>query len=186
MALCAICYTRIGKRKCVDSNIFVCSQCCGSTRNVEKCTGCEYNEPTGFEKNSYTGVPGFSIKQMADDNTLQRYSDAIEGAICKFDYEHNLQLKDELALRVLELLIDKFYFKKDVIPGENELLNKLYNNLIWVISKNLKAVSDSDITKIVKTIYASVKRHTLLGKREYLNFILAYVGIDGMRVIGNR
>ena len=89
-------------------------------------------------------------------------------------------------MRVLELLIDKFYFKKDVIPGENELLNKLYNNLIWVISKNLKAVSDSDITKIVKTIYASVKRHTLLGKREYLNFILAYVGIDGMRVIGNR
>ncbi|NCO56345.1 MAG: hypothetical protein COZ21_05075 [Bacteroidetes bacterium CG_4_10_14_3_um_filter_31_20] len=185
MAICAICNTRKGKRKCIDSDTFVCSQCCGSTRNTEKCTGCEFNNPTGFEKNPYISVPGFSIKQMADNISLQNFSEVIENEICKFDYEHNMQLKDDIALHVLELLLDKFYFKKEIIPGENELLNEFYNMIIWAISKNLQGVSQNDIAKILKTIYASVKRHTL-GKREYFDFILKFIGIDGMRIIGNK
>ncbi len=38
---------------------------------------------------------------------LQKYSNAIEGAICSFDEETGRGMNDTIPIRVIELLLDK-------------------------------------------------------------------------------
>ena len=60
MAKCPICNSRKGKRKCLISDSFICSLCCGNIRKAETCLGCTfYQKP----KRKYNEVPGiFSIR----------------------------------------------------------------------------------------------------------------------------
>ncbi|MDD1613155.1 MAG: hypothetical protein LUP98_00670 [Methylococcaceae bacterium] len=48
---------------------------------------------------------------MNDSDQLIDYSNAIEGALCAYDVENNKSLKDVDAIKILEMLIDKYYFK---------------------------------------------------------------------------
>jgi hypothetical protein len=48
---------------------------------------------------------------MSDETTLQDYADVIESAICQFDGEQNENLNDNIAFKLVELLLDKYHFK---------------------------------------------------------------------------
>ncbi|MDD1624863.1 MAG: hypothetical protein LUQ56_01160 [Methylococcaceae bacterium] len=56
-------------------------------------------------------MPSFTSSQMNDSDQLIDYSNAIEGALCAYDVENNKSLKDVDAIKILEMLIDKYYFK---------------------------------------------------------------------------
>ena len=46
---------------------------------------------------------------MANDLNLQDNADIIESAICQFDVDCNRAINDNIALRLIELLLDRYY-----------------------------------------------------------------------------
>ena len=43
---------------------------------------------------------------------LESYGNSIEGALCAYDIENEEKLKDSDAIRIIELLIDKYHFSQ--------------------------------------------------------------------------
>jgi hypothetical protein len=184
MAKCTICNSRKGKRKCIAADAFICSLCCGETRNFEKCDGCSYFKDTKSIRN-YKKAPHFPLSRMSNDPKLQDVANVIESTICQFDEKQNNNLDDNIVLRIIELLLDKHYFNDEKIAYKNKLEEEGANSIDQAINEELKNPSSEDLSKILGTIYRSVKRHTS-GHREYLDFIHDHVGIrlgKGARLI---
>ena len=110
MAKCSICHSRKGKRKCMAEDSFVCSLCCGQSRNPDKCTGCSYYKDVSHNKN-YRKVPFYGTQQMSDSMELQDISNVVESILCGFDIEAEDEFTDKVALQLLELAFDKYHFK---------------------------------------------------------------------------
>ena len=119
MAKCSICNSRKGKRKCKAQENFICSLCCGETRTFNKCNGCSFYKDTQSIRN-YKKVPHISLSRMSDETTLQDYADVIESAICQFDGEQNENLNDNIAFKLVELLLDKYHFKDKKLNFSNK------------------------------------------------------------------
>ena len=135
MAKCPMCNSKKGKRVCkLVENQKVCSLCCGTTRNSE-CIGCEhYKSP--LESRKYTIVPKYSPQDMEASFSLQGYSNDIETVLCNIDKEHNLELKDDVALSIYKLLMDKYYFKDSEFIGRVYISigqsNDVFNQLVFM------------------------------------------------------
>ena len=98
MAKCLICNSRKGKRKCLISDSFICSLCCGNIRKAETCLGCAfYQKP----KRKYNEVPAYSVSDMDGNIELESYGNAIEGALCSYDTKSGSKLKDSDAIRMI-------------------------------------------------------------------------------------
>lgn len=175
MAKCSICNTSKGKRKCKAVDSFVCSLCCGKTRNSEKCDGCSFYSGSEFIRD-YNKVPYYPVPEMANDLALQDRSDVIESAICQFDFDLDQSLTDSTALRLIELLLDKYYYEDEVIKFKGKLEENGFLTINEKIQKDIDNRFLEDLSKILSAIYRSIKRHTK-GGREYLKFIHQHVGI---------
>jgi hypothetical protein len=186
MVKCSICTFRKGKRYCKISETVICSLCCGESRKKETCLGCcYYKEPEPQKK--YKDLPMFSLQRMDDDIDLQSYANAIESTFCAFDQSENRQLSDRTALRILELLLDKYHFKQNYDNSEDNLVNKGFTIVLSTIKEDLADLPEDTIIKIIGTIYFVAKRRSK-GNREYLDFIHRYVGIkiaSGVRALPN-
>lgn len=184
MAKCSICNSRKGKRLCKISETAICSLCCAETRKKETCTGCpHYRDPK--PQNKYTDLPMFSLQRMEHDYDLQDYGNAIESTLCAFDQSMGNMLTDKTALGILELLLEKYHFKKQVLMPEDNLLAKGFPLVESTIKSDLPDIADETIEKLLGTIYFVAKRRSK-GNREYLDFIHEYVGIrvaKGMRAV---
>ena len=124
---------------------------------------------------------------MADNAELQDNANVIESSICQLDEEQNGNIDDKIALRLIELLLDKYYFNDKELKFRNLLEENGLNLIDQAIRKELEKISDEDLSKIIGTIHRSIKRHTK-GHREYIDFIHQYVGVKigkGMKVIKN-
>ncbi len=124
---------------------------------------------------------------MSNETTLQDYADVIESAICQFDRERNENLNDNIALKLVELLLDKYHFKDEKLNFSNKLEENGFVFIDQAIKEDLTSLSTEAITEILGTIYRSIHRHNLRD-REYLEFIHQHVGIrvgKGARVIRN-
>lgn len=174
MAICKICNVRKGKRECKDLSSYVCSQCCGAIREREECEGCPYFEPSGFERSRYGEVPRYSIKVMADDFSLNFQSRVIEDAISYFDRNSNWEISDAVPKKALELLMDKLHFNQEGTNDESDPAKILYTYLLEAINMDLANLNTTDKVKMISTVYASIKRHDVSGKRGYLDFIKAF------------
>lgn len=184
MAKCPICNSRKGKRKCLATNSFVCSICCGDSRKTDKCAGCSFFKDDKLVRN-YSKAPFLSVEQMANSPDLQDYSNVIESAICQFDHDHHENLSDREILRFLELLLDKYFFGDSAFNFENQLEKEAFALIDQAIRDDLKELSNQDVSRVMGTIYRSVKRRTT-GNREYVEFIRQYVGVrigPGIRVM---
>ncbi len=83
MAKCTICNSRKGKRKCLLSDSFVCSLCCGNTRTEEACSECGfYQKP----KRQYNEVPAYFVSEMDGNMELESY-----GTPLKVRYVHMMK-----------------------------------------------------------------------------------------------
>jgi hypothetical protein len=184
MAKCPLCNSRKGKRKCPATNGFVCSICCGDSRNAEKCGGCAFFKDDNLSRN-YSKTPYVPLQEMADNADLEDYANAIESAVCQFDLDRHQNIADKQALRLLELLLNKYFFGDLTFNFENELEREGFEFIDRAIQDDLGELGNQEVSKIIGTIYRSIKRRTN-GNREYIEFITQHVGArvgKGIRAI---
>ena len=182
MAKCFICNSKKGKRKCLIVDGLICSQCCGNTRTEAACLECAYYQKP---KRKYNEVPAYSVSEMDENITLASYGNTIEGALCAYDIRSDGKLKDSDAIKIIELLIDKYHFQDQKMDEENELIANGVNYVEKAIIEDLQKVGNDKIVKILGVIRFVAKRRTQLG-REYMNVIHHYVGErigSGIRVL---
>jgi hypothetical protein len=183
MAKCIICKERKGKRFCKITNTLICSICCNENRDPEYCAGCSFFCEIITEK-KYRDIPRIALPRMDKDDELQGYANTIESTLCALDAYSPGGIGDKIALRILELLLDRYYFKKETLTFENAQLQAFFSQMENAIKSDLNDVSDSILSQIIATIYFVANRRTH-GNREYLDFIHQYVGIRvsrGLRV----
>jgi hypothetical protein len=184
MAKCTVCDSRKGKRKCTISDGHVCSLCCGQIRKEEACLGCAFFRKTE-RKRSYSEVPSFSTQQMEANIDLQDYSNAVEGAICKLDSEANNAMTDDDAIKLLELMMDKYHFGDETPELDGAVLEKAFHYMIDVVDSDLRDVPRYTLVKILKVIHFVARRRSR-GGREYMKVINDLVGVrvaKGVRIM---
>ena len=116
---------------------------------------------------------------------MQEYSNAVEGGLCAFDNETGNQVKDDVAIRILESLLDRYYFKEEIFEFSDSIIEQGFNELKSVIETDLKKVSEEEIIKILAVIRFVAKRRSR-GGRDYFSIIHNYVGErvgEGMRIL---
>ena len=171
---CVICLSKKGQRDCRLTGSQVCSLCCGQNRKQEGCSGCEYYKGAKLYRN-YSRIPYFSSVEMQDDLELQSYSNSIEATLCQWDNSFHNRLKDEYALKVLEMLLDKHFFHDEDVSAADAVLQKGFDLVSTSIKEDLSVLSKETLTKIISVIHFVAKRRTT-GGREYLDFISKFVG----------
>lgn len=122
---------------------------------------------------------------MASDFQLQSYADAIEGTLCVWDRSHQRLLSDVSALRIIEMLLDKYYYHDSDVSCTDSLLREGFDMVLNSISDDLADVSEGVIVKILGVIHFVARRRSH-GGREYLDVIQQYVGLrvgSGMRLL---
>ena len=184
MAKCTLCNSRKGKRKCLVSDSMICSLCCGTSRSEDACMGCSYYQKP---ERKYNEVPKFTTMQMDKDTQLADCSNVIEGALCSYDIELENKLQDRDAIKILELLLDKYHFSDGKIENEDPLLLSGFNCVEKAIIKDLAKIDKEILVKILGVVRFVANRRTKLG-REYMTIIHQYVGqrLDtGVRVLPN-
>lgn len=174
MAKCSICNSRKGKRKCIADDSFVCSLCCGQSRNSDKCTGCSFYKGDSYNRN-YRKVPFYGIRQMSDSMELQHISNALESILYSFDTETENDFTDKTVLQLLELAFDKYHFKDSELVFSNSALKILFERMLQLIEQDLFDTPKEQLIKVLSSIYRSVQRRTN-GGREYLTFVQQFVG----------
>ncbi len=175
MAKCPMCHSRNGKRKCLNTDSFVCSECCGETRNEDNCSTCSFYQQPEI-KNIYSHIPRYTPKQMAASMDLQECSNTIEGAFCAFDSEMGYTLQDGVLIKILELLLDKYHFKETITYFEKDkLVEKGFLHTLQAIKEDLPTVPEEKLAKVVGVLYFVAKRRSE-GRREYLTTIRELVG----------
>lgn len=103
-------------------------------------------------------------------------SEVIESAIATFDYATDDQMNDYDAIRILEMLLDVYYFLEAPPTSENSLITEGFSKLFNETQKKLAHVDHSELSKILGAIWFIAQRRTT-GKREYLQIIRQYVGV---------
>ena len=181
---CPLCNSRKGKRRCLIADGSVCSLCCGQTRNEDTCQNCSFYKEPKLNRN-YKEVPSYSTKQMEASIELQDFSNAIEGSICSFDNQTGNTIYDTVAIRIIELLLDKYHFNDEILKFDNELIQNGFDHVNQTIENDLQDVPRETIIKVLGVIHFVAKRRTT-GRREYLKIINDYVGghvAPGLRVL---
>lgn len=172
MAKCSLCNSRKGKRKCLVDDTWICSLCCGTSRSAEKCKGCSYYKKP---KRKYNEIPKFTTIQMEKDERLADHANVIEGAFCSYDIQLDNKLNDNHAIKILELLLDKYHFLDENIDTQDQLIISGFKCVENAIKRELHNVEKSILVKLLAVIRFVAKRRTKSG-REYMNIIHQYVG----------
>ena len=92
---------------------------------------------------------------------------------------------DKIALQLLELAFDKYYFKDSELAINNSELKIQFERMSQIIEQDLTDISKEQLIKVMASIYRSIQRRTS-GGREYLTFVQQYVGArigPGVRVL---
>ena len=105
MAKCTNCKSRKGKRKCLATDTFICSLCCGEIRTAETCQGCSYYKEPRLSRN-YKSAPHFSLNMMINN-------------MLKFEFD--VDMNEEYSIKIL-----KFDEITQYIKNLSELLPDMY------------------------------------------------------------
>jgi hypothetical protein len=122
---------------------------------------------------------------MDGNPELESYGNSIEGALCAFDNDNNGLLKDKDAVRIVELLIDKYHFLDSEVEEKDNLIIDGVQFVDRSISEDLHDLNKEEIVKVLGVIRFVAKRRTKIG-REYMNIIHQYVGLrvaPGVRLL---
>ncbi len=174
MAKCSICNSRKGKRKCKTDETFICSLCCGQTRNIAKCEGCSFFK-NAKQSRSYRKVPFYGTNQMSDSMELQDISNTIESTFCGLELKYEELFNDKTAIGLLELFFDKYYFKDLMLNLGATAQKEQFNEMVEILEQDLSSTPEEQRIKVMASIYRSIQRRTN-GGREYLQFAQQYVG----------
>ncbi len=122
---------------------------------------------------------------MDGNMELESYGNSIEGALCAYDIENGGKLNDSDAIRIIELLIDKYHFKDQQMDREHQIIVNGVNYVDKSIREDLKDVGNEEIVKVLGVIRFVARRRTKIG-REYMTVIHQYVGqrvAPGIRIL---
>ncbi len=182
MAKCPICNSKKGKRKCPVQDGLICTLCCGTTRTEEVCSECGfYKKP----KRKYNEVPAYSVSEMDGNMELESYGNSIEGALCAYDIEIGGKLNDRDAIRIIELLIDKYHFQDQQMDQEHQIIVDGVSYVEKSIEEDLQDIGSEEIVKVLGVIRFVARRRTKIG-REYMEIVHQYVGprtAPGVRIL---
>lgn len=184
MAKCTICKSKKGKRKCKADDTFICSLCCGQSRNQDKCAGCSFYKNPALQRN-YRKVPFYEIPQMSGSIELEDIGNVIESTLCSMALESNELFQDKDAIKLIELFFDKYHFKDEELRFADTLQKKNFHEIIEVCAQDLPSITHDELVKVMAAIYRSIQRRTN-GNREYLQFAQQYVGArvaSGTRIL---
>jgi hypothetical protein len=160
----------------------ICSLCCGNTRTADACSACVfYQKP----KRKYEEVPAYSVSEMDGNMELESYGNSIEGALCAYDIENGRKLSDNDAIKIIELLIDKYYFQDQQMDQEHQMVVNGVSYVDKAIKEDLNDIQNDEIVKVLGVIRFVAKRRTNIG-REYMTLIHQYVGQrvgSGIRIL---
>ena len=178
MAKCSLCAKTKGKRNCLAYSGILCSSCCGSFREKEKCEGCAFFK-TGQQTRRYEKAPYFTTHQMAEDERLQGAGDVMEEAICAFDLSRKRITDDAFYQRVMERLLDHYHFRDEHPTFSDALEEECFAFIEEAIGKDLPGMSDDFLSRIIGAVYRSIKRHAggRYASRAYINFVHQFVGV---------
>lgn len=182
MAKCTVCNTRKAKRTCVITHTMICPACCGVTRSKQSCGDCQFYR---IPKRKYNEVPSYTPLEMQNDMDLQDYANAIEGSLVSFDLSTEGTIRDDLPIRVIELLLDTYYFHDETLDFNDELTEHAYHYVKEIIETDLPDIPTDTMIKVLGAIRFVAARRTM-GGREYLDIIHQYVGervSPGVRVM---
>jgi len=101
----------------------------------------------------------------------------IEAALATYNYSTNDRMRDDDAIRIMEMLFDTYYFNEAHIFEGNGLLENGYKCVIDYIRQDLPSVERNELIKIIGAIYFVARRRNI-GRRDYLAMIRKYVGIN--------
>ena len=166
------------------NDTFICSLCCGQSRNQEKCTGCSFYKNSVSNRN-YRKVPFYEIAQMSDSFELEAISNVIESTLCNMALESRDLFQDKDAIKLIELFFDKYHFKDDELQFADILQRNNFHKILEVCHQDLASTPQEELVKVMAAVYRSIQRRTN-GHREYLQFAQQYVGArvaPGARVI---
>jgi hypothetical protein len=136
-------------------------------------------------KRRYEEVPRYSVSEMDGNMDLQSYGNAIEGALCAYDIETEGKLNDSDAIRIIELLIDKYHFQDQKMDDDHQIIVNGVDFVDKSIKEDFKDVEDQEVVRVLGVIRFVAKRRTRIG-REYMTVIHQYVGQrigSGLRVL---
>ena len=90
---------------------------------------------------------------MDNDAERQDIANAIESSISSFDHESGDSIRDELAIRIIECLLDFYHFKQPYNNQNDELLTSGYHHIFDKLQHAFKRESHEEITKVLGAIY---------------------------------
>ncbi len=125
--------------------------------------------------------------EMEADLEKQQWTNAIESILVAFDMEHNRNLKDRDALRMMELILDWLHFGDDEVACEEKIRQEGYEDPVDLLFSDCKDAGRDVFLKCLGAVYYVAKRRSK-GRREYLDFIHHYVGprvAEGVRILPN-
>jgi len=173
MAKCPLCNSRKGKRQCLIAEAPICTLCCGTTRTADACAGCSFYQAP---KRDYNSVPAYTVSEMDGNEELERCGYSIEGALCAYDTKHESALTDKDAIRIIELLMDRYHFQDQTIAEESQLIQGGVKQVDKAIKEDLAGISRERLVKVLGVIRFVARRRTKQGK-EYMQVIHHYVGL---------
>ncbi|MDO8947219.1 MAG: hypothetical protein Q7U88_08680 [Desulfocapsaceae bacterium] len=175
MAKCTVCDSRKGKRKCKSTGTFICSLCCGETREQEKCEGCSFISPVSVSRN-YRSVPYFSTEEMANSLELEGIAENIETLLCMVWATDSKNVNDRTVARLVERMIDKYHFKDDKQPIPELTIASGEQLLSQTVISELERVPAEKLVKVLAAVYRAIQRRTI-GGSSYLEFVSQFTQI---------
>ena len=172
VAKCAVCNSHKGKRQCPLKSALICSLCCGTTRDGDRCGGCVFFKPPS---RNYDRLPRYSTSQMDSSEHLQRISFPIEAAICSLDRTRNFGLKDAQAIGIFEVLLDIYAFgeTKEALAGRIRDLS--CESVVDLVERELSPANRDEIAKVLGAV-RFVARRRAIGGRHHVELLHRYCG----------
>jgi len=126
-------------------------------------------------KKNCNNVPAYLVSEIDGNDELESFGNVVESALCSYDIKNGRGIKDSEAIRIIELLIDKYYFNDSQETTDSQIVKDGAHYLDDVINNDLRGVDNEVIVKILGVIRFVARRRTKIGP-EYMHVIHQYVG----------
>ena len=112
---------------------------------------------------------------MADSLELEGIGQVIETALCRAWTADRKNFNDRIAVRLIELMLDRYHFNEGEQPIDDPVLGAGHQLFSTVISDELSRVPADKLVKVLGAVYRSIQRRTV-GGSSYLQFVSQFTG----------
>jgi hypothetical protein len=114
---------------------------------------------------------------MADNPDLESIADVIESTLCRAWANDPHNVNDRTAVRLVELMIDKYHFNDEVPQAGSTSEDEGFRLFLQETGKTFSQISPKQVVKVLAAVYRSIQRRTI-GGNSYLQFVSQFTGIN--------